>query len=236
MRFIVGSEVFELFPGLKLPVAVAEGIHPTTDAPGIQTMWRRSWEEAARKASDYENPQSHPRVAPWREAMTAMGVSGRKFPSSIEALLRRAVKGGEPPRINALVDFYNTVSLRHVVPAGGFDLEDIDGALELRLTRQEDAFQPLDGSSEVGVEPGEVAYACGNEILTRHFVWKQSRKGLLDESTRSLFLVSEVLGEVEAEGSVANAVLEDFAHGLRRYFDSEPATFLVGEDDPEVSL
>ncbi len=99
-----------------------------------------------------------------------MGVSGRRFPSSIEALLRRAFKGGEPPRINPLVDFHNSVSLRHVVPAGGFDLEDIDGPLELRLTRQKDTFQPLDGSSEVGVEPGEVAYACGNEILTRYFI------------------------------------------------------------------
>ena len=176
MRFIVASEVFELFPGLKLPVAVAEGIHPTTDAPGIETMWQQSWEEAARTASDYQSPQSHPRVAPWREAMTAMGVSGRKFPSSIEALLRRAFKGGEPPRINPLVDFYNAVSLRHVVPAGGFDLEEIDGALELRLTRQEDTFQPLDGSSEVSVEPGEVAYASGNEILPRYFVWKQSAR------------------------------------------------------------
>ncbi|MDP8946327.1 MAG: hypothetical protein M3N03_10425 [Actinomycetota bacterium] len=43
--------------------------------------------------------------------MTAMGVSGRKFPSSIEDLLRRAFKGGEPLRINPLVDFYNAVSL-----------------------------------------------------------------------------------------------------------------------------
>ena len=217
MKFTVASEVLELFPGLKLPVAVAQGIHSTTEAPGIETMWRQSWERAARTASDYESPQSHPRVAPWREAMAAMGVSGRKFPSSIEALLRRAFKDGEPPRINPLVDFYNAISLRHVVPAGGFDLEDIDGTLELRLTRQEDTFQPLDGSSEVGVEPGEVAYASGNEILTRYLVWKQSRKGLLNESTRSLFLVSEVLGVVESDSGVANAVLEDFADGLTAY-------------------
>lgn len=111
MRFVVASEVFELFPDLKLPVAVAQGIHPTPDAPGIETMWRQSREEAARTASDYQSPQSHPQVAPRREAMTAMGVSGRKFPSSIEDLLRRAFKGGEPLRINPLVDFYNVVSL-----------------------------------------------------------------------------------------------------------------------------
>jgi len=165
-----------------------------------------------------------------------MSWTGRKFPSSIEALLRRALKGGEPPRINPLVDFYNAVSLRHVVPAGGFDLEEIDGTLEFSLTRQEDTFQPLDDSSEVSVEPGEVAYASGNEILTRYFVWKQSRKGLLDESTRSLFLVSEVLGEVESDSGVEDAVLKDFADGLRRYFNSEPAVFLIGEEDPEVTL
>ena len=105
----------------------------------------------------------------------------------------------------------------------------------MRLTREEDTFQPLDGSSEVDVEPGEVAYASGNEILTRYFVWKQSRKGLLDEATRSLFLVSEVLGEVESDG-VADAVLKDFADGLRHYFNSEPAVFLVGEENPVVSL
>src|SRR5215213_10972048 len=176
-------------------VAVAEDVSPSADAARVEELWRQSWEDAARSASDYDNPQSHPRVAAWRTAMGGMGISGRKFPSSIESLLRRAFKGGDPPRINPLVDYYNAVSLRHVVPAGGFDLEEIDGALELRLTRQEDTFQPLDGSSEVGVEPGEVAYASGNEILTRYFVWKQSRKGLLEESTRLLFLVSEVLGE-----------------------------------------
>src|SRR5215211_8984818 len=85
MRFVVAPEIFALFPGLKLPVAVAE----------IEQLWRRSWEDAARSASDYDNPQSHPQVAAWRAAMGAMGISGRKFPSSIESLLRRAFKGAE---------------------------------------------------------------------------------------------------------------------------------------------
>src|SRR3712207_9284923 len=67
------------------------------------------------------------------------------------------------------------------------------GTLELRSTRQGDIFHPLDGSSAEDIGPGEMAYASGNEILTRHYVWKQSRKGLLDESTGSLFFVAEVL-------------------------------------------
>jgi DNA/RNA-binding domain of Phe-tRNA-synthetase-like protein len=150
--------------------------------------------------------------------------------------LRRAFKGGDPPHINPLVDFYNAVSLRHVVPAGGFDLEEIGGTLELRLTRAADTFHPLDGSAAESVGEGEVAYASGAEILTRHFVYKQSRKALLTDSTSSLFLVSEVLGEVEADGGAADAVLKDFARGLQRHFGAEPATFIVEEGSSKIPL
>ena len=236
MRFVVSPKIFELYPGLKLPVVVAQGVEPTANSIRVEKLWREAWEEAGLLASTYANAQSHPRVAAWREAMAATGVSGRKYPSSVESLLRRAFKGGEPPRINPLVDFYNSISLRYVVPAGGFDLALLGDALELRLTREADTFRPLDSASAERVEPGEVAYASGNEILTRHFIWKQSHKGLLSESTRSVFLVSEVLGEVEesADG-LAQAVLEDLCEGLRRHFGAEPVNFLVEQRFPAAS-
>jgi DNA/RNA-binding domain of Phe-tRNA-synthetase-like protein len=236
VRFVVSPKIFELYPGLKLPVVVAQGLEPTANSIRVEKLWREAWEEAGLLASTYANAQSHPRVAAWREAMAATGVSGRKYPSSVESLLRRAFKGGEPPRINPLVDFYNSISLRYVVPAGGFDLALLGDALELRLTREADTFRPLDSASAERVEPKEVAYASGNEILTRHFVWKQSHKGLLSESTRSVFLVSEVLGEVEesADG-LAQAVLEDLCEGLRRHFGAEPVNFLVEQRVPAAS-
>jgi DNA/RNA-binding domain of Phe-tRNA-synthetase-like protein len=236
VRFVVSPKIFELFPGLKLPVVVAQGIEPTANSIRVEKLWREAWEEAGLLASTYANAQSHPRVAAWREAMAATGVSGRKYPSSVESLLRRAFKGGEPPRINPLVDFYNSISLRYVVPAGGFDLALLGDALELRLTREADTFRPLDSASAERVEPKEVAYASGNEILTRHFVWKQSHTGLLSESTRSVFLVSEVLGEVEESADrLAQAVLEDLCEGLRRHFGAEPVNFLVEQRVPAAS-
>jgi len=72
--------------------------------------------------------------------------------------------------------------------------------------------------------------------LTRHFVWKQSYRGLLKGSTSSVFLVCEVLGEVEESGgTVAEAILEDFSEGLRRHFGAEPTTFLVEKRAPIAS-
>jgi len=131
------------------------------------------------------------------------------------------------------VDFYNAVSLGHVVPAGGFDSDTLEGPLELRLTRDDDTFHPLDGSTPERVEAGEVDYASGDEILTRHFVWKQSRTSLLDGSTRSAFFVAEVLGAVD--DGLAERVLNEFQSGLMEHFGVEPQTFLLRRDRTAVS-
>ena len=117
MEFTIEPAIFERFPGITIAVAVARGIDNAQARPGIAEGWQEAWAGASVAASS-GNAQSHPRVRPWREAFQAMGVSGKEFRSSIEALLRRAMKGGEPFSINPLVDWYNTVSLRHVVPAG----------------------------------------------------------------------------------------------------------------------
>src|SRR5918912_1239180 len=106
VEFVVAPEVFERFPGMRIAVAVAHGVDNAGDHPAIAEEWSAAWAGAA-EAAAYGNAQSHPRVRPWRERFRALGVSGKEFPSSVEALLRRAMKGGEPFRINPLVNFYN---------------------------------------------------------------------------------------------------------------------------------
>jgi B3/4 domain-containing protein len=116
-------------------------------------------------------------VLAWRQRLQATGVSMRHFPTSIEALLRRAMKGGSPFRINPRVDFYNAVSLRRVVPVGGFDLDRVPGPLSVRLTRDGDTFSALDADGAVPVPPGELAYATGTTVLTRQFMWREVARG-----------------------------------------------------------
>jgi DNA/RNA-binding domain of Phe-tRNA-synthetase-like protein len=231
MQFTIEPAIFERFPGISLAVAVARGIDNERARPAIAARWQEGW-AAASAAASFGNAQSHPRVRPWRERFQAMGVSGKEFPSSIEALLRRALKGGAPFSINPLVDWYNTISLRHFVPAGAFDLAELPGPLELRLSRTGDAFTSLDADAPVAVPPGEVSYVSGQVILTRHFVWRQARTGLVTPETRDVFLVSEVLGEVGRE--VAEAVLADFRDGLLEHFGAAAQTFLLDAQERAI--
>ncbi len=232
MEFIVQPEIFTRFPGLMLAAAVARGIDNARELPAVEREWRAAWQGAS-SAAEYGNAQSHPRVRPWRQSFQAQGISGKEFPSSAEALLRRALKGGEPFRINPLVDHYNAISLRHFVPAGAFDLDEIHGPLELRLTRPGDHFLALDATEPLDLPPGEVCYADGATVLTRHFVWRQSRVAAITPSTRDVFLVSEILGDVGRE--VAEAVRGEFESGMREHFGVPSQSWIVDAQHPTMS-
>ncbi len=233
MQFIVDPAIFERFPGLSLPVVIANEVDNGESNERVQEQWRAGWAEASEVGAAYGNAQSHPSVRPWRERFKGMGVSGKEFPSSIEAMLRRALKGGEPFQINPLVDFYNTISLRYTVPAGAFDLDEMHGPLELRLTRSGDMFTALDEDMPQAVPTGEVAYCDGQTVLTRHFVWRQARTALITTATRSLFMVSEVMGELGHD--VAKEVLSALEIGLQRYFGAQTRAFLVDVEHPTIA-
>jgi DNA/RNA-binding domain of Phe-tRNA-synthetase-like protein len=225
--FTIAPGVFERFPGIQIHVAVAHGIDNARPRPDVEAAWREAWASAATAGGVYGNAQSHPRIKPWRDRFRALGVSGKEFPSSAEALLRRALKGAEPFTLNPLVDFYNTVSLRHFAPAGAFDLDDMSGGLELRITRSGDTFWSMDALEPLLVDPGEVAYADAACILTRHFVWRQARTGLVKPETRNVVLVAEILSELGPQ--VSQTVLADFGAGLRQRFGVKPVCLTVAD-------
>ncbi len=231
-RFVIDPEVFRQLPGIRVGTAVALGIgEPLVDV-GLELS--DAWRAAAAAGAPYGNAQSHPRVAPWRKAFRSMGVHPREFPSSIEAILRRAMKGGEPFRIHPLVDLYHAVSLRNLTPAGAFDLGAVHGDVELRPTRGGDRFTALDAEEPEPVPPGEVAYADGSVVLTRHLVWRQAREGLVRSQTRDVIVFSEVLGELEPE--LAGQVHDDLRGSLARVFQPERlVTAVVDEDSPELA-
>jgi DNA/RNA-binding domain of Phe-tRNA-synthetase-like protein len=162
-----------------------------------------------------------------------MGANPRDFPSSIEAIVRRSLRGGEPFRITPLVDLYHAVSLRNLTPAGAFDLDAIDDEVELRRTRDGDRFTALDADGPVPVPPGEIAYADGRVVLTRHLVWRQSREGLVRGGTRNAIVLSEVLAELDP--GLVLQVHEDLRDSLGRVFGPERlVSGILDEESPEL--
>jgi DNA/RNA-binding domain of Phe-tRNA-synthetase-like protein len=237
VRLVVEREIWNHFPGMRLVLVWADSIDNRTERPEIHARLNSSVREL-RAGWSHPNPQSHPNVAAWRSAFKAVGISGKRYPSSIEALTRRALSGRGVGSINPLVDVYNSVSLAHVVPAGGWDLDDFDraGADEIRLamTRGGERFRQLGSEETVDVDAGEVSYLVGDQVVTRHFVWRQSDLGKLTPDTRRVLLVSEILADVGVEGAEREAVAieAELVSSLERYFrcDAWSAVLYAGAE------
>ena len=91
----------------------------------------RAAEREARAAFGAAKPATLPHIAAWRQAYGAFGAKPSRFPCSVEALLDRTLRGRDLPAINRIVDRYNAVSLAHLLPIGGEDLDRLTSDLVL---------------------------------------------------------------------------------------------------------
>ncbi len=75
-----------------------------------------------------------------RTMFKRVGLDPTKTRPSSEALLRRVRKGDPLPRINSLVDVINWCSVESQLPFGLYDLDQIQGAVTLRLGREGESY------------------------------------------------------------------------------------------------
>jgi DNA/RNA-binding domain of Phe-tRNA-synthetase-like protein len=198
MIFSVHKELFDILPDLTIGVVVAMGVDNTRPSREIDDLLIQTVEEM-KKNFIGDKAQEHPKIKPWRTAFTKLGISGSKFPSSIESMARRVLKGDPFPKINPLVDLYNSVSLKFLVPMGGHDLDTIEGNIHLRFAEGWEPFTPLGSGETVVVPKGELVYRDDREVLTRNWVWRQCDKDKATEKTKNIFIPIDVLGEVGRE-------------------------------------
>lgn len=151
--------------------------------------------------------------AAWRDAFSAAGWSPSRFPASVEALHRRIQRGDGLPRINPAVDLANAAVLFYGVPIGAHDAASSNGELDVRHARSGDSFQAMDGGSEEPPE-SEIVYACGSDVRTRRWVWRQSKTALLSPSASDVFFPIDgfegrTLDGVEAATNFLRSVCQD---------------------------
>lgn len=144
-------------------------------------------------------------IAAWREAYRAFGAKPQRTRNSLEALTRRAERG--LPRINALTDIYNAVSVLHQVPLGGEDLHRYDGPARLvRATGAEPFDTTANGETVIEhPEPGEVVWCDETGVTCRRWNWRQGRRTGLSEQTRTALFILDALAPVDDEQLTAAA-------------------------------
>jgi lysyl-tRNA synthetase class 2 len=171
MLYSVAPELFVKYPGyVRGVVIVKDAIILEGPIDEVARMLKTT-QETLRARTDLDN---HPNIAAWRAAYSAFGARPSKYPSSIEAMVKRVRKGGELPYINTLAALCNVASLKNIVTIGGHDVGVCTEPLWLKFAQGDETFTPF-GTSEVEQpEPGEVVYTSGKTVLCRRWTWRQA--------------------------------------------------------------
>jgi len=208
MQFSIEKRLFDLFPSLTIGVlvcAIDDNTEYGDDRLDIVI-------QDIRNNFPYEKPQDHPHIKVWREAFSRLGISASKYYSSIESLLRRVLKGGPFPRINPVVDLYNAVSLKYLVPMGGHAIDPLEGNISLCFARGDEPFLPMDTETLEHAEKDEVIYRDDREVLTRRWVWRQCNKDKVTSETKKIFIPIDIMGGLPY--SIVNDIMRDMEDGL----------------------
>lgn len=195
---VVDPAIHAAHPDYVALVLVAAGLdNGPTDA---DSEARLTAAEAHVRDRGLTKATDHPHIASWRAAFSAFGAKPSKYLNSAEALIGRVLKGGQLPRVNALVDLYNSVSVRYVVPLGGEDANRLDGPLRLTVAAGGEPFDPRGDGSEVEEIPaGEVVWRDDRGVTCRRWNWRQGRRTQLTDPTTTAFFVFDRLDGLALE-------------------------------------
>ncbi|HQI17033.1 MAG TPA: phenylalanine--tRNA ligase beta subunit-related protein, partial [Bacillota bacterium] len=157
MRYTVDEAVFKINPEIKFGILIGSNIKNSETSAEDEKRLREA-EENMRKTVKAEEIRALHNVALYREVMTKAGINPNKFLPSVEAMFKRILKGGELPKINALVDLCNAVSIEQIISLGAHDLSDIHEDLEVCFSKEGDKFIPFGSEEPEMVEEGELVF------------------------------------------------------------------------------
>lgn len=221
------------FPAFRVAVICAEKLDFSAERGDALAAGIAAAEAAAR--SRYEG-QELAAIAPlqdWRRAYKAFGVKKTSYRCSAERLLKAVLAGRGLPRVNALVDCYNLISLKFLLPVGADDLAKTQGRLAFRYAREGDDFYALGSAAAENdpPKPGEVVYADGEKLLCRRWNWYQDARSPVSMATRSAVLT--VQGLENADVDTAGSAL---CEALERHCGTRTAWAIASAERPLVDL
>ena len=233
MKFKIDSAIFEKFPGLNIGLVVVKGIDNTGVNDEVMGMIKAR-EKEIKESFSREKLSENPKIKAWREAYSSFGAKPKKYKCSVENLYRMILEGIELKHINKIVDVYNYISIKHMIPVGGDDTDKVDGNITLKIAKGDEPFKELNSDEIKNPKEGEVVYADDKEILCRRWNWRECDKSKMTEETKNVALVVEGLPPAIKEE--VEKIINEMAELVKKFCAGETQTFILNQENPEAEI
>jgi len=224
MNLSIQKEIFENFDHPIIGVIDCRGVDNRGDSTDVDDLLRGAEAKTRNEFSKFESPGQHPNIVAWRQAYKKFGADPHQYRCSAESLVRRVIKGDSVPHINKLVDIYNYISLKYVIPVGGEDADAIRGDLQLTFAEGMEQFIRLNGVENEPPSKGEVVYKDDEGVICRRWNWREADRTKLTPDTRNAVIVLDALAPVDR--AIVESAGQELAALIRQYCGGE-ANFVI---------
>ncbi|MDD3321583.1 MAG: phenylalanine--tRNA ligase beta subunit-related protein [Paludibacter sp.] len=149
MEITVSKIVRDACPDLSLAIIKCE----VCNSPTSTDFWVEMEKEISKIKEKYsiEEINKRPEIAATRKAYKTFGKDPNRYRPSAEALCRRILREIPVYKVSTLVDIINLVSIHSGFSIGGFDIDKIQGNIELGVGTADDEFEAI-GRGVLNVE------------------------------------------------------------------------------------
>ena len=233
MKFKIDSKMFEKFPDLNIGIVTVKGIDNTGSNEEIMNLIRKK-EKEIRANFNTETLSQNPKIDAWRKAYSSFGAKPKKYKCSAENLYRMILQGIELRHINNIVDIYNYISIKHIIPVGGDDINKVDGNITLKFAEGNEPFIELNSEEIKNPKEGEVVYVDDKEILCRRWNWRECDKSKMTEETKNIALVVEGLPPVTKEE--IRQIIKELSGLIQKCCHGDIKTFILNSSTHETEI
>lgn len=233
MRFSVTPDVLAEHPDAMIGIIIATNIENSSTEHEVEELLRKE-EENVRSSMNAETFKEHPNIAAMQEIHRSFGNNPNKFPPSMQALVKRVLKGGQLPMINTLVDLYNVISLRYIVCAGAEDTDVCVGDIRFAKADGTEPFVPLGEEANDSPEPGELVYKDDTGVICRKLNWREGDRTKITKETKNAVVVVEGFPPITRNG--LDGILQELAGLIEKHCRAQTRIEVLAKDHPQCLL
>ena len=215
--FVVSKQCIDL--GLRAGAIVLRGVTIEDACPELRAEIAREIQAIHSRSDRVAELRATPGMRALYEVFRRVGVKPRRQPPSVQRLFQYALRRGDLPAINNLVDAYNLMSIRTKFSMGAHDLDRITLPVALRLFRGEESFTPLGTHEATKISPGEFGYVDAQHRVLCRLDVLQAEFSKVTADTDNVLLIIE--GTIAHDRETFKKVFDETITMVQRYCGGE---------------
>ena len=171
--------------GVSVIFALATGKLRTGTAAQGEKLWRKAQHDI-----DLSTVFAHPHLRAYRDLHHQFGIDDPALIPSPESLIHAFKEKGVLHSLGPIIDFYNSISLNHLISIGAHDADKLGRCVKLSKNKGSEKFRPLNQKKKILLPANEYSYKTDCSRAVCRLECKQAHETKLRENTtRWLFIL-----------------------------------------------